>query len=873
MAYITVNNQEAASIPTPASGKTTLFIDTVDGFLKTKNSSGFIESILDSAKALVYKGSINCSTNPNYPAANPGHLYIVTVAGRIGGSSGQSVDVGDELICITKSSEGTQAEVGSNWSIIEGAIAATSAVSAEKTARETAITIETLRAEAAEELKLAKSSNLSDVSSVSSARINLGVLSATETKELVNSISATPNQALLTTDSRLKATIDKTGTTFCDTGWGELLTLAQETGFPINLFPGTILKFEKPWVLPHEVQIIVPGGDEGAVKFKFPTYKKSFACAGTGGTVSAGATEIVAEHTYGTFASSGTAFIENATGNFSGSFTYTSREVVGETTTFKGVQGFTGTVSTKNNIIQGCCIYLQQSGATSESFGPAITVEGPTAVSSSGRKETPPSEIPAGIVIGSGRRLNCRIKNMCYGAVFVGNHQRIGKEYATSSCWASLAWIGPSIQTGNQVIEATANCDAVWCSFFVAHNATIQAVDVGVQVHMGNTSFPIWREANPEIAGVSFKDAISGLHMDHPIFETIGSGIICCPDGKSSALNLTIRSPSLSLSSSTTPAERIPKALFEIQFEGDLVITEISAMVSSWFASYESCFLSDLIEEAHIDDFKSIVDTCRTKGIPLVKGKNTSTPSVTISSVRDGIRVKGGSNIDSEIKSGDVISTREGLGKLHRTENVVPVIGVALLDATQRVVTYATPTYNSLVKVNIRKRSTPPTSPSAEANATVGTLEARTYFAKIVHELSGGGLTAATAEVSATAEVNKSIKFKWTNAVEVPHGQTIAATRVYIGTSTGVESGYIKLTGTGTELIWSGAAKTGTTSPPSINTGCEIYGKGAVRANGVEEAGRACVSSGPNDNNGFRFGSTYETPDNGETAEVSVAVA
>src|ERR1051325_864869 len=51
------------------------------------------------SNAVVYKGVIDCSTNPNYPAADAGHLFIVSVAGKIGGASGVSVEVGDMIIC------------------------------------------------------------------------------------------------------------------------------------------------------------------------------------------------------------------------------------------------------------------------------------------------------------------------------------------------------------------------------------------------------------------------------------------------------------------------------------------------------------------------------------------------------------------------------------------------------------------------------------------------------------------------------------------------------------------------------------------------------------------------------------------------------
>lgn len=84
----------------------------------------------------VFKGFINCSANPSYPAADAGHVYRVSVAGKIGGASGPNVEVNDMLTCVVDgSSAGTQAAVGANWVVsqvnIDGAVTGpTSAVDA-----------------------------------------------------------------------------------------------------------------------------------------------------------------------------------------------------------------------------------------------------------------------------------------------------------------------------------------------------------------------------------------------------------------------------------------------------------------------------------------------------------------------------------------------------------------------------------------------------------------------------------------------------------------------------------------------------------------------------------------------------------------------
>lgn len=80
----------------------------------------YVDALLAANDAMVFKGAIDCSTNPNYPAASAGHVYRVSVAGKIGGASGLNVEVGDTLYCVTDgTSSGNHATVGSNWVIVQ----------------------------------------------------------------------------------------------------------------------------------------------------------------------------------------------------------------------------------------------------------------------------------------------------------------------------------------------------------------------------------------------------------------------------------------------------------------------------------------------------------------------------------------------------------------------------------------------------------------------------------------------------------------------------------------------------------------------------------------------------------------------------------
>lgn len=98
---------------------------------------------------LDFKGTTDASTNPNYPAAVVGDAYIVSVAGKVGGASGKSVDVGDVYLATANNAGGTEASVGSSWAVLEHNLVGA----------------------------LLSANNLSDLASASTARTNLGLVS------------------------------------------------------------------------------------------------------------------------------------------------------------------------------------------------------------------------------------------------------------------------------------------------------------------------------------------------------------------------------------------------------------------------------------------------------------------------------------------------------------------------------------------------------------------------------------------------------------------------------------------------------------------------------------------------------------------------
>jgi hypothetical protein len=70
---------------------------------------------------MTYKGVLNCSGNPDYPAGDAGDIYFVSVAGKVGGASGTTVEVGDAIMCNTDgTTTGDEAAKGAYWDLLQG---------------------------------------------------------------------------------------------------------------------------------------------------------------------------------------------------------------------------------------------------------------------------------------------------------------------------------------------------------------------------------------------------------------------------------------------------------------------------------------------------------------------------------------------------------------------------------------------------------------------------------------------------------------------------------------------------------------------------------------------------------------------------------
>ncbi len=116
-----ISNIEVADFASGAIDTDTSLSANSDSKIATQKAvKAYVDGLIAANDAMVFKGVIDCSANPNYPAASAGDTYRVSVAGKIGGGSGVAVEAGDILLCLTDgTSSGNQATVGSNWSIIQ----------------------------------------------------------------------------------------------------------------------------------------------------------------------------------------------------------------------------------------------------------------------------------------------------------------------------------------------------------------------------------------------------------------------------------------------------------------------------------------------------------------------------------------------------------------------------------------------------------------------------------------------------------------------------------------------------------------------------------------------------------------------------------
>ena len=157
--------------------------------VKYPSAKAVFDAIATAVTGLLdFKGPTDASANPSYPAALKGDCYVVSVAGKIGGASGVNVDVGDTFFANADNAGGTQASVGTSWTVLEHNLAGA----------------------------LLASNNLSDIANAVTSRANLGLGNVDNTSDAnkpVSTAQATADTAVQTaaaTDATTKANAAQT---------------------------------------------------------------------------------------------------------------------------------------------------------------------------------------------------------------------------------------------------------------------------------------------------------------------------------------------------------------------------------------------------------------------------------------------------------------------------------------------------------------------------------------------------------------------------------------------------------------------------------------------------------------------------------------
>jgi len=121
----TATDTASTLVERDASGNFAAGVITVDNIISNAptqpnhlTTKSYVDNLVASGVNIV--AALDCSGNPNYPATTSiGDAYHVSVAGKIGGTSGQLVEVGDLIVAVAISAGGTEASVGNDFIIMQ----------------------------------------------------------------------------------------------------------------------------------------------------------------------------------------------------------------------------------------------------------------------------------------------------------------------------------------------------------------------------------------------------------------------------------------------------------------------------------------------------------------------------------------------------------------------------------------------------------------------------------------------------------------------------------------------------------------------------------------------------------------------------------
>lgn len=508
-------------------------------------------------------------------------------------------------------------------------------------------------------------------------------------------------------------------------------------------------------------------------------------------------------------------------------------------------------------VVAGAPLQTGDLSPRGSSLLPAWYVQGPGGGSwRSSPSEVPPTDAMDGPFVWGGA--GCSVSGFRFGLSWANDHELFKGDSWLTGNWAAYASLAPKAfwDQGGQTFEGgDAILGNIWCTFYVAPFATLETMTVDnllagfcpVFIQKGPTSgvstVPIssggnvWRNLQIEGLGLTLvaSDGTATLTGDKFIDGGIGwEGAL--PDGYSQKVGLACPFNGVSFDGFGGLQGIATGDPFTV-WKADLAIGRMingALPMATMIAGRKPQIL--------------------TSGYPIVRVD-----------LDEGVVTAGQS---ADINAGDLVTVNgyvnaDWVQALHNVPaGVASVISGTIHGVAAAAEDSYLPLYQNdrpgFVPVNVHQRATPPTSPSATTSGTTGTRGAGVHYYRQAALLSGGGVTAASTEVSVTIASGQSAVIASTNPT-APHGQTIIGLRTYVATSSGGQVSAFDTSGSALATVTDTGQSLSTTSPTTNNVGCEIFFPGSlqavlVRDNSAESPGTACTASGPGDTGGVLIG-------------------